>query len=282
MRRRVELALVVTMMASFPVRSLVAEAGSAQDRPAVARLPGGGEIALVAVSRLPRADQPWWRPNGAAASKSWLTTASAAQETPGTKVRQFVLRVSDLPEGVTYHAPQVQWAWPHSVGYGEARVERDAPTGDLEVVVAAVPEGCRSVTVTVPVVMGPWETIASESPEQRDVPAPRNDGDGPRAVFDGAREVDGDTQVVVSHNVTGVARRVTALGHDGETHVSDRIRIEASVPTERLTTVFPDLPSAQIKAFRLQTSPFTRVEFRNVSLDPGIRTEVEAAVVPGG
>jgi hypothetical protein len=66
-----------------------------------------------------------------------------------------------------------------------------------------------------------------------------------------------------------------AVGLDGREHSTDYWSKGGAAEFEQITATFSRMPLKDIKTFRLQIRPYRWVEFRNVSLQPGKKTDVK-------
>ncbi len=134
-----------------------------------------------------------------------------------------------------------------------------APTTDLRVGVS----------------MGEWETVLSWKPDTAGRRSFSRDGREWTVTFRKATTVHNKTRVTVkslSYTYGQWNKRLVAVASDGNEHAS---RIHGGgLDGNRGEAVFHNLPLSSIKEFRLQVRPFCCVEFDNVSLQPGRKTQV--------
>ncbi len=127
-----------------------------------------------------------------------------------------------------------------------------------------------TVTVRVRVAAGPWETVY-ETAKGRFSTGTMKGG----FAFSPIYEKDGRVIITVTHNIVGPQSRVVAVGVDGREHRADSWTNNGADGFVQFTGEFSGLSLKDIKAFRVQTRPYQQVEFRNVSLQPGKKTDVQ-------
>ncbi len=99
----------------------------------------------------------------------------------------------------------------------------------------------------------------------------------------GRGEPDGNgTRISVSYSLQDAEVRIVAIDTAGRLHTADRVTTSASGSVIQPEASFQDLPLELIGEFCAQSRPVQWVEFHNVSLEPGQRTEVQVIVGPKG
>jgi hypothetical protein len=78
----------------------------------------------------------------------------------------------------------------------------------------------------------------------------------------------------VAHSVKEWEARVIAVDKDGQEHPSAGGSLGGNT-FQQTTAKFDQLPLSEVQEFQFQVRPYSWVEFRNVSLEPGRRTQVE-------
>jgi len=244
-----------------------------------ATLPGGVTVELVGVSHYPSEGQPWWRPDGSATAERpydrWVgfgSVWSGEAEREKAYNRSFALRIGGL-ESI----------------FGRAVVHRVEPTGlskgttapqsggkDLQnmyAIAAALPEGAETCTIRFGLA-GDWTTLMEHDGKAWTRHKTQECGEVALAQ---AEKADGGTRIAVSHHMPDDQdARLVAEDNQGGIHAS---REEKLHPSPQIV-LFDNLQPADIRYFRLEVRPFRWVEFRNVSLEPGHKTDVEVVVEP--
>jgi hypothetical protein len=134
-----------------------------------------------------------------------------------------------------------------------------------------VPADRKTVTFRLGIADGPWE-LSGETDG-------RGNGsslgvDGKEIVFFGAFEKDENVIIHIAHNITGSDLRVIALGKDGKEYSSGLTQVGGG-KINKISAKFAKVTLKDIQAFRLQARPYQWVEFRNISLQPGQKTNVQ-------
>ncbi len=142
------------------------------------------------------------------------------------------------------------------------KLDKFSPTTDLRVGVS----------------MGAWETVVSRKPDIAGVSTFSRDGQEWTVSFGKAttshETAAGDTTQVVlrSTRTWGLwTKRLVAVASDGSEHVTS---IGNNVGGDTGTAVFRNLRLSSIKEFRLQVRPYHWIEFKNISLQSGQKTDV--------
>ena len=163
----------------------------------------------------------------------------------------------DLPDTYTHHNTA-----PHYYKMFAAELAGYARTTDLRVGVS----------------MGKWETVTSWKPDTAGRRSFRRDGREWTVTFQKAKTVYNTTRVFLkpsSYTYGQWNRRLVAVDSRGSEHTTSSIRGKNwGLDGNCGTAVFDDLPKSSIKEFRLQVRPFQCVEFDNISLQPGQKTQV--------
>ena len=126
----------------------------------------------------------------------------------------------------------------------------------------------QTVTVHFGVASGSWKTLLDTTVGSVSGGIDRN------ILFSRAFENDGNVVVVVTHDIKDRVLQVVAVGKDGQEYPSSCHDAGAGT-THQITATFSKLSLKEIKSFRLQARPYQWIEFRNVSLHPGQKTDVQ-------
>ncbi|HBO42586.1 MAG TPA: hypothetical protein DD670_01350, partial [Planctomycetaceae bacterium] len=251
-----------------------------------------GEIELVAVSRHPSMDEPWWRPDGSPYTEKPFDTSGGRFTVSDPTVRhyEFVFR---LPVGASIDVrgsslPRVlggpmgggggslgadsRGSWGGGGTFGSAA---ESPYGlppdfpEYQYKFAAFPESADAVTFQLAVATSPWTIVATH-----DRPGSQSMQSGFRVdeiewtiSFGPAIETaEGDLVIAVAHNEPFRDTRVVAIDSEGKEHSPCKSEGLGLGNVRQLT--FQNLPLARVKEFQLQSRPYRLVEFRNVALRP--------------
>jgi len=188
--------------------------------------------------------------------------------------REFVVRLSGAPTDDIWLNWAIDGARAHA---GGGNVEVDGKLrSDVRGLAASIMDGEEACTVTLGVASGTWHTIGTSGPGG--VPAlDRSHVSFTNACLDGK-----DVRITASDEAGYCDRRVVGIDSSG------RVRLPTAASTEvsdaggpwETTARFRAVDAAQVKEFRLEVRPRDRVEFRNVSLQPGQKTDVNVVMAP--
>ena len=230
-----------------------------------ATLPNGATIELVGLCD--KKAQRWWGPDGRSLEKG-LLDPDMPHGPPWMDCTKIFLRYEDLPDGTVGNF----WVDPGRGYWGggipilrhlKAR-KNGRLVENLTWLEATVDEGTERTSVKVKLAMGNWQDHIT-------LPfKPRNWTSYSVAevtVFE-PYERDGQTRIPIVHTIRDRDVRIIAIDvsdveHESLTHGG------AGSRDFRTTTAVFDMPLDDIAALRVQKRPYTRIEFKNVSVVPG-------------
>jgi predicted Ser/Thr protein kinase len=247
--------------------------------PFVARL-NQAEVELVAVG-----DQPWsntvcWLPNGTLSSKPFPTRGfEMSNWSADMAVKQIAFYIrNESAEGISTpvcRINQESGAQPGSSGW--AAPDKRTPDGYFGQIIVC-PSNAVTMNISVGVANGAWETAIALNNESLGGAESENstpEGDW-SATYD-AIVGRGDVAVNCNYskNNTNWSSRMVCVSDDGKiTVIPENLSSVSSLSTGGILLVSSN-EFAHIKEFRLQRRKYQWAEFRNVSLVPGHRTQVE-------
>jgi hypothetical protein len=123
---------------------------------------------------------------------------------------------------------------------------------------------------------GMWETVITRKPDNAGKQCFRRDGREWTVMFNKPTAIRKGTSTRVtlrssSHTYGQWNKRLIAVTSDGSEHASS---IGGNLDGDYGAVIFNDLPLSSIKEFRLQVRSFCCVEFDNISLQPGYKSQV--------
>jgi hypothetical protein len=137
----------------------------------------------------------------------------------------------------------------------------------------------QTTDLRIGVSMGAWETVISRKPDSDGTSTFSRNGQEWTVTFHKATQsyepnAEASTQVILSSLYTyGLwTKRLVAVTSDGSEHATS---IGHNLGGDNGKAVFRGLPLSSIKEFRLQVRPYHWVEFQNVSLRSGRKTDVK-------
>jgi hypothetical protein len=274
---------------SVQLRSLVQESellnlsakpseSSIQTSGSSATLPNGLTVELLGVCEHPSEGKQWWRPDGSFMKEApYKSMGSRLKHHEGYSDYEFVMRPTG-PSDTSY-----KWEVPGS----RQGSSTGAPIGkdgnrisDLRVYTANQGQDKKTASVRIGVTAAKWQTLATHVPKDREETYSLKDG---AIAFGVPYEKGGETLLPAVHNFNRghytMAIRIIAITHSDEQLGSSCSGSGGNVLSS-LTYGFNE-PLANIREFQFQTRPYTWVEFRNVSLEPGMITNVQHIIIEG-
>jgi len=212
----------------------------------------------------------WWLPDGsplAHAPKGAVSVGDVFMVAPGSISRTFEFRFL-IGQSTTLAGPTIL----KGLGGGRSRERSESAPSDGRIIVRSslsteVAPGSRT-SLVVNYAEGEWTTTA-RCPAAGGVVIQRPRGD---VRFSRATGKDRGTQITVTHIAPDADLRLVALDHESRLHHAGTCEIRTLQTKIVETQTFEDLPLANVQEFRLQTRPWRRIEFRNVSLHRGQKT----------
>jgi hypothetical protein len=297
----------------------VGQAGKsmADDAHFIGRLPQG-TVELVGITNYPATNQSqWWQPDGSAAPIGPFRPQRPHRllALPYGKALVFLVRIENLPADASSHPvfavnpSPFSWrplagspSWEvssvvdahgativSSPGSSQPAATYRADTyaqgnSNYKMFSAVLAAFAQTIDFRVGINMGAWETVISWKADSAGTSSFRRDGQEWTVTFHKAttrhNATKGDTtQVGLTSTYTYGQwnKRLVAVASDGSEHATS---IGYNEGGDNGPAVFHDLPLSSIKEFRLQVRPYYWVEFQNVSLQSGQKTDVKV-VSPG-
>jgi beta-lactamase regulating signal transducer with metallopeptidase domain len=230
-------------------------------------------LELVGVCEHPTEGKQWWKPDGSPLAKAPYDksgdTFTPPEKSEEYKDYQFVLYL-DCPEGTS-----MKWDIPGGSWSASTNILFDANgnyVNNLRLDRSNQPKDKISALVRIGVAADKWKTVVTYTPEKAEETYTLTDG---AVAFGVPYEKKGETLLPVVHNYNyqRFVTRVVALSNSGREYEAsgstDRGRALASCTCEF------NLSLKDIKEFKFQIRSYQWVEFKNVSLRPGMKTDVQ-------
>ncbi len=243
--------------------------------PYIATLSNGVTVELIGVSTNPSVGQPWWKPDGQAlAEDPYEKMNGTVNPGPNEMAREFAIRLDPPPE----ESVDVQWRFdPPGSGAGFGAPQKGGQYVEhLRAGAQTLPGDVSHVRLRIGIAAGPWQNLSTHTGrshlgQSRD-----------RHIFAWTEALakEYSTVVTLTHNIQDKTVRIIAIDNTGASHSRARVHHTGFGQTHQLTAQFKGISPADVKEFRFQSRPYEWIEFHNVSLKPGHRTQVEIAVVP--
>jgi len=260
-------------------------ANRTQDTEFIATLPNGLTVELVGLCEYPSDGKQWWRPDGTLMNRPYEKTTTAYLE-PDYKLYELVCRLtgsdnilSDIDTNDTVMSSFGVFALP-------SKAEQiQLPDADLFsfACISCEPQATASDITFMIGLDSLWKFNTAMEKITKNT-AMVNQVAGPHAKIGKPREGDGTTSVNISHNVRDQWYRIFARDknltvHPGIFYGSDTAptRMPKNSGVMGISVGF-HLPLSDIESIQFQTQQYQKITFKNVSLQPGVETEVEIEV----
>ncbi len=240
-----------------------------------------GSVELVGVTKYPPTkESQWWKPNGLPTELgTFLPQTSQGPSHPHENSVAMLFHFTNPPDGTSRawkSTPSAGW-WADTV------VDENGETiKGYAMLIPDFKKPIETANLRVGIDAGPWETVVTQKSDGLGVSSFSRAGHESTITFLKAETRD---------NGGEDSTRVTLMSSDPYGKWRKRLVAVAKDETEHTTGIgymdsngtadFRGLPPASIQEFRYQVRPFQWVEFKNISLEPGLETNVEA-VSSGG
>jgi len=252
----------------IPIDDTQPDAGALTDFSFTATLPNGVTVELVGICEHPSKGNKWWRADGTMIENDFrpytfkelrsLRLPSNQQE---NKILELAVKITDSPDRnvgmICSGANRTFVNCRNNVWGGTVEIDKELDVNDFKIGVAA----------------GAWETLATSGSKfggrRRKTPG---------IVFTEAYNTQkGYAVVIVTHkkDIQKENWRVVAIDQEGNTHKADFYQTQGIGEFEQNMFHFQGLRSDQIGRFEFQIRPYRWVTFRNVSLKPNFKTDVQ-------
>jgi serine/threonine protein kinase len=227
-----------------------------------------GWIELVAVSAHPPDGKRWWRPDGRECTgELFKNEGLKVYPSEVQQAREFVFRLHGLPTDASQ--PSLAIDGPANLASGGAMNRQGESIPGYYLLSAALPGKARTVTARAGVALGPWETLHEHrGPNSGSASFRHNGVDWIVSFLNAVEKAGGGFVVSLTHTPTELETRVAAVDGEGKEHFTGHGQRNTFADSAHHTATFDELPLSKVTAFRLQTRPYTWVEFPNVALNP--------------
>jgi beta-lactamase regulating signal transducer with metallopeptidase domain len=232
-----------------------------------ATLTNGVTVELVGVCDYPEGKPRIWQPDGLTSVKEIYVKR---ERDYSNGKYGFILKV-DGPEDLSFVWNRIEGS---SNLWGSCTVI-DSKGDKLDGFQAAITNDFDSDTTSIQIGISTdtWQTIATHTGKSITTSGNKN------ILFSQAYESDGFSAITVSSPWRkDQVERIVAVDKSGQIHMAKNIDSVASGEIDQMTAKFHGLKLEDITEFRLQTRPYQWVTFKNVSLKPGNKTDVQVEV----
>jgi len=219
-------------------------------------------LELVGICEHPSEGKQWWQPDGTELSKEIRVRSRGRVFTSGVPYNVAV-KVT-MPEDATFKWGRIKG---ETGGISLEVVDsEDRPISNMQALRVYIDEQLTAASIQLGAADGPWKTRARDSS--------RGGKSTAGIVFSKAYESDGGVRIIVADEHLDLDYRIAAIDTQGKEHVFHQ-RGGSAGKVRQTTAVFHDIKLNQIEYFLFQTRPFQWVTFHNVSLKPGVKTDVQ-------
>ncbi len=264
---RVGVAGVLTVVALGAV--MLPMAGARTEAPArefTARLSNGATVTLAGVCHWVAQEPVCWQPDGSRLEQD-IRPARGGQG-PETRAYGFMVQVTGP------NAPELSW---DRIGGAKSGIRecdvldrRDKPVPGFRAVTTSLENAATETTLRLGVAAGPWKTVFTHNGHGTKAVA------GPEGILwsQAIEDAEGTHIIATTPWYTDRVKRVVAVDVQGALHTDARSSIVSSGNVGQMTAaVFQGLRRDNMREFQFQVRPYEWVEFENVSLQPGVKTE---------
>ncbi|HUU16914.1 MAG TPA: M56 family metallopeptidase [Sedimentisphaerales bacterium] len=225
-----------------------------------AALPNGVTVELIGVCEHPSEGKQWWRPDGSKLGQRPFEKLYGQVYPRRDEIYELALKIEN---------PMNRKLSIIGQGGNVFNLYSDKIWGGY-----VLSEGKKMLNQSIGIAQGPWKTIAEAYPKLTQIIGDIAFGKAFESDFEGIGVAVGVT-VTYTIDKEKVDYRVIAVDQKSNIHTSSGRSGMGSSSWMQTTVHFKDLQIDEIKEFQFQTRPYQWVEFKNVSLRPGMKTEVQ-------
>jgi len=229
-----------------------------------ATLPNGVSVELVGICDYPEDKPRCWGPDGTESKEKLYVKR---ERDYSNEKLGFIIKV-DGPEDLSFAWNEIK----SSQGYWGSCTVLDESGNEVKGYKAAVTRNLNAdaTDIRVGVATEPWQTIVTHNGRGMTTTGSNN------ILFSQAYESDNFVAITASSPWRkDQVERIIAVDKNGQPHVSKNIGSIASGEIDQITAKFYDLKLSDIVEFQFQTRPYEWVTFKNVSLKPNFKTDVQ-------
>ena len=238
----------------------------------VARLPNGVTVELVGVCEHPSEGKQWWKPDGDELLEvPYDEIGGNVYPNGDEKSFEFAVKLRNLPAEHVNTKVRCEESVGGTAGGSSSPEKNGKYLSDFRWLATTFPKKLKACTVKVGVAAGQWQSVAESNGK----------GFGSRGSelggvsFTKAFEVEDGISITVADDILGRPCRVVAITNDGKVAKPVGSSGSSAGKARQTTAKFNNISLSDIKEFQFQTRPYEWAEFKNVSLRPGVKTDVQ-------
>jgi beta-lactamase regulating signal transducer with metallopeptidase domain len=265
---------VITLAAVLLPMAAAAKDSRKEQPRFTARLSNRVSVELMGVCDWPEKGKRCWRPDGSKLTEEIYATKW--NKTPGAAEYGFMFKV-DGPDDLNFFCNKIDGTTSMGSSYKVQVVDaKGKEIEDFKVVISDMKEGQSSTTIRLGIAAGSWTTISTH--DGSEIKA----GKKGVVLWSQAFETNDGTHITTSVEWReDRAERVVAIYKKDKLYTTEQDSI-ASGKVHQITATFNNLKLNQIKEFQYQVRRYDWAEFKNVSLKPGLQTEVDMCIELAG
>ncbi|MHC5074579.1 MAG: peptidase associated/transthyretin-like domain-containing protein, partial [Planctomycetota bacterium] len=248
--------------------------GSQKTNKFIKTLNNGVTIELVGICEHPSEGKQWWRPDGSTLSERPYNKKLEVLKNEGTAVEFFARAYSKTSEPFELDGFHIETA--KEVGKAFKLENNFSPQGQTKASAAVLTEGSLYCDIEVGLWIGEWVTKAQTKGGEII--------SGKDRIYSFSEPVvlqDGGIKISLAHNPpdgVGISQRMILIDKQGLIHKSSKDKRSGTADLEQNEVVFHGVDMDNVQKFLFQTRPYEWVTFKNVSLKPGHKTDVQVEV----
>ncbi|MCJ7777870.1 MAG: M56 family metallopeptidase, partial [Sedimentisphaerales bacterium] len=236
-----------------------------------ATLSNGVTVELVGICEHPSEGKQWWRPDGTAPEKAPYLSRDGKPIVNSNEDFNRLIEIAVGLSGADLQDVSLSCKVPGATRTSANDVEIEG----LKSIACEVSKLFNSGQVNVGVAAGSWETIGVQKANIKEIVEEKVNGGF--ITWDVPLEKDGKASIKVAHSFGEYDVRVIARDRNGNILKSPWSSGGGADALRTTEYRFP-VHLAQIDEFQFLIRPYQWVEFKNVSLRPGVKTDVQVDV----
>ncbi|MFH1614635.1 MAG: M56 family metallopeptidase [Planctomycetota bacterium] len=227
-----------------------------------ATLPNGVTVKLVGVCNYPSKDKQWWKPDGSQLDMKIITEDKSryTSDYPGYEIAFKV-----VGEDFNFKRGKIKDSKESS------NIDIIEPEGIIACR-AHIKKGIKQTKITAGAAAGKWNTIATHNGHG----ITSKTFKGKKIILSAANESKNGLVMTITDNICFTeAARLIAIDKNGSTFTGNMQTGLSDSGLAQSTFIFANLSLNSIKEFQFQIRPYEYVTFKNVSLKPDFKTDVQ-------
>jgi hypothetical protein len=236
--------------------------------PFSAKLDNGVAVELVGICEYPPESKKWWRPDGKELAETFSVKETGTISAGG---KPYALLIKTSGPNDTTGSFDIEDS--RGVNFLKVVDSQGLKIKGMLGLKVFIDENRSETSVKATFAAGPWTMNIGYN----GVGVMSTAKAGYGVTFASPQQTDKGVTLVVSDDFIDCDRQVVAIDDNNEVHKGLH-SMGGAGKIHQTTAVFSDITLDKIKEFQIQARPLKRVIFRNVSLKPGVKTDVKVEV----